>query len=164
MSIAFWRMLLGQRQKVYDAGIQGANSELERWLQSEPLALDPSTRKDPDFLRKWWKDHACEWPQLAYAARDLLACSSFEVDVERLFSGCRDEYGVRRHALKAETVRVMTLLRSAYFNEDNIDSERIKEAYLLSLGNLQHHVLYRPDRIDNHIKDETIQGKFNPLL
>jgi hAT family C-terminal dimerisation region len=138
MSIAFWRMLLGQRQKVYDAGMQGANSELERWLQSEPLALDPSTRKDPDFLRKWWKNHACEWPRLAYAARDLLACSSSEVDVERLFSGCRDEYGVRRHALKAETVRVMSLLRSAYSNEDNIDSERIKEAYLLSLGNLQH--------------------------
>jgi hypothetical protein len=35
-----------------------------------------------------------------------------KVDVERLFSGCRDEYGLRRHALKAGTVRVLTLLRS----------------------------------------------------
>jgi hypothetical protein len=39
-------------------------------------------------------------------ARDLLACSSSEVDVERLFSECRDEYGIRRHVLKAETVSV----------------------------------------------------------
>jgi hypothetical protein len=127
------------------------------------LALDLTTRRDPDFLRKWWKEHAREWPQLAHAARDLLACSSSEVDVERLFSGCRDEYGIRRHVLKAETVRVMTLLRSAYFHEDNIDTERVKEAYLLSLGNLQHYVLYRPDRIDGYFEDKTMQGKFDLL-
>jgi hypothetical protein len=163
MSIAYWRMLLEQRQKDRDAGLQAATSELDRWLRSEPLALDPTTRRDPDFLRKWWKEHTREWPQLAHAARDLLACSSSEVDVERLFSGCRDEYGIRRHALKAETVRVMTLLRSAYFHEDDVDTERVKEAYLLSLGNLQHHVLYRPDRIDGRIEDETMQGKFDLL-
>jgi hypothetical protein len=145
MSIAYWRMLLEQRQKDRDAGLQAATSELDRWLRSEPLALDLTTRRDPDFLRKWWKEHTREWPQLAYATRDLLACSSSEVDVERLFSGCRDEYGIRRHALKAETVRVMTLLRSAYFHEDNVDTKQVKEAYLLSLGNLQHYVLYRPD-------------------
>jgi hypothetical protein len=85
-----------------------------------------------------------------------LACSSSEVDVERLFSGCRDEYGIRRHALKAETVRVMTLLRSAFFHEDNVDTEQIKEAYLLLLSNLQHYVLFRPDQIDDYVEDKSM--------
>ena len=57
----------------------------------------------------------------------------------------------------------MTLLRSAYFHEDDVDTERVKEAYLLSLGHLQHYVLYRPDQIDGRIKDKTIQGKFDLL-
>ena len=57
----------------------------------------------------------------------------------------------------------MTLLRSAFFHEDNVDTERIKEAYLLSLSNLQHHVLFRPDRIDDYVEDESMQGKFDLL-
>jgi hypothetical protein len=57
-----------------------------------------------------------------------LAVVRTEVDVERLFSGCRDEYGIRRHALKAGTVRVLTLSRSQYQSEDKVDAELIKEA------------------------------------
>ena len=131
-------------------------SELDRWLESKPLDWDTTVNNDPDFLRKWWKEHASQWPYLAEAARDLLPCSASEVDVERLFSGCRDEYGIRRHALKAETVRVMTLLRSTYGTEDQADKERIQKAYELSLGTLRYHVLWRPDQISGRVEDGTL--------
>lgn len=128
-------------------------SELDRWLQSAPSDWDTTLNNDPDFLRKWWKEHACQWRHLAEAARDLLPCSASEVDVERLFSGCRDEYGIRRHALKAETVRVMTLLLSTYGTEDQADKERIQKAYEFSLGTLQYYVLWRPDQISGRVED-----------
>jgi hypothetical protein len=71
---------------------------------SPPLEWNEVTNNDPDFVRQWWKEHAYEWPLLARAARDILPCSASEVDVERLFSSCKDEIGVRRQALKAETI------------------------------------------------------------
>jgi hypothetical protein len=86
-----------------------------------------------DFVRMWRKEHALQWPQLAVAARDLLPVSASEVDVERLFSGCRDEIGIRRHSLKAETVRVLTLLRSAYASEDEVDKALLKAAMKLDI-------------------------------
>ncbi|KAH7310175.1 hypothetical protein BKA65DRAFT_414127, partial [Rhexocercosporidium sp. MPI-PUGE-AT-0058] len=73
----------------------------------------------------WWKEGAFQWPRLAAAPRDLLPFSASEVDVERLFSGCRDEYGIRRYSLKSETVRVLTLLRGAYESEDTVDTALI---------------------------------------
>jgi len=57
----------------------------------------------------------------------------------------------------------MTLLRSVFFYKDNVDIERIKEAYLLLLSNLQHYVLFRPDRINDYVEDKSIQGKFDLL-
>jgi hypothetical protein len=48
------------------------------------------------------------------AARALLAAPGSEVDVERLFSGGRDLLGIRRYALKGESMRLLTLLK-AYF-------------------------------------------------
>jgi hypothetical protein len=60
-------------------------------------------------------------------------------------------------------VRVITLLQSAYFYKNDVDTERVKKAYLLFIKNLQHYVLYRLDRINGRIKDKTIQGKFNLL-
>jgi hypothetical protein len=87
---------------------------------------------------------------LAIAARHLLPCSASEVDVERLFSGCRDEYGIRRHALKASTVRVLTLLQSAYQSEDERDAELIKDAMASDIVDIMRNsVLWRPDRIDS---------------
>lgn len=56
----------------------------------------------------------------------FLSVSGSEVDVERLFSGCGDEFGIRRRALKADTVRLLTLLRSAYTQEDKINQKLIK--------------------------------------
>jgi hypothetical protein len=153
MSIAHWKAIQNKHARDREAGLQAAISELDRWLQSAPLDWDEHVNNDPDFLRKWWKEHWSQWPQLAEAARNLLPCSASEVDVERLFSGCRDEYGIRRHALKAETVRVMTLLRSTYGTEDKADKERIEKAYELSLGTLRYHVLYRPDQIHGRIEN-----------
>ncbi|CZR51456.1 uncharacterized protein PAC_01332 [Phialocephala subalpina] len=121
--------------------------------QSAPLDWGTTLNNDPDFLRKWWKEHASQWRHLAEAARDFLPCSASEVDVERLFSGCRDEYGIRRHALKAETVRVMTLLLSTYGTEDQADKERIQKAYEFSLGTLQYYVLWHPDQIGGRVED-----------
>ncbi len=66
-------------------------------------------------------------------ARDLLPYSTLEVDIKRLFSGCRDEYGIRRHSLKSETVRVLTLLQSTYESEDTVDLALIKAAMELDI-------------------------------
>ncbi|KAM4054442.1 hypothetical protein HRG_014904 [Hirsutella rhossiliensis] len=85
-------------------------SELERWFAAPRIEFDESIAKSPDFLLKWWKEYKVEWPLLAAAARDLLSVSGSKVDVERLFSGCRDEFGIRRHALKADTKIARILL------------------------------------------------------
>ena len=72
--------------------------------------------------------------------------------MERLFSGCRDEYGLRRYALKADTVRVMTLLRSQYTSEDGVDRALIDDAMQLDVGEeMRFSVLWRPDRINSII-------------
>ena len=104
-------------------------------------------------MRKWWKEHASEWPQLAKAARDLLPYAALEVDVKRLFSGYRDKYRIRRHLLKADTVRVMTLLRSAYTTEDTEHKDRIEMAMKLELKSLRFSILWRPDEIHGHLAD-----------
>ena len=87
------------------------------------------------------------------AARDLLAISASEVDVERLFSGCRDEVGIRRHSLKSDTIRVLTLLRSAYTTEDDVDKALIKAAMELDIVLHNNSILWRPDQIEGHLAD-----------
>jgi len=93
-----------------------------------------------------------QWPLLAKAARDLLPCSVSEVDVERLFSGCRDTFTIRRHALKAETVRVLMLLRSAYTLEDNRDHELIKSAMALDIVEQWNSIIWRLDTINSRLE------------
>jgi hypothetical protein len=51
---------------------------------------------------------------MAAAARAFLAVPSSEVDVERLCRGGRDLLGIRRYALKGETMKILTLLKT-YF-------------------------------------------------
>ena len=51
---------------------------------------------------------------MAAAARDYLAIPASEVAVERLFSNGRDLLGVRRGSMKAETMRMLTLMDDAY--------------------------------------------------
>lgn len=86
----------------------------------------------------------------------MLPCCSSEVDVERLFSGCRDEYGIRRHSLKASTVRVLTLLRSQYQSEDEIDTKLVASAMELDIvSTMRNSILWRPDRFDGHMEGKS---------
>ena len=150
MSIARWKAIQNQREQDTAAEAIPLQSELDRWITSPPLAW--GTNDSPDWVRLWWKNHHAEWPQLSLAARDLLPCSASEVDVERLFSGCRDEFGIRRHSLKAETVRVLTLLRSIYQTEDEADKALIKEAMAIDVIPQKNSILWRPDEINGHVE------------
>jgi hAT family C-terminal dimerisation region len=117
MSLGQWNLVQNRRAEQVADLITQATSELERWMETAALVWDKHTNNSETFLVSWWKANALEWPLLAVAARHLLPCCGSEVDVERLFSasGCCDEYGIRRHALKEGTVRVLlTLLRSQY--------------------------------------------------
>jgi len=156
ISIARWKQLQSKMAQDVQASIAPLTSELERWLASKPEEWQTS----PDFVRMWWKEHASQWPELAVAARDLLPVSASEVDVERLFSGCRDEIGIRRHSLKAETVRVLTLLRSAYASEDEVDKALIKAAMKLDIVFQRNSILWRPDNIEGHL----LNGEFFTLI
>lgn len=149
ISIARWKQLQSKMAQDIQASIAPLASELERWLASKPEEWQTS----PDFVRMWWKEHASQWPKLAVATRDLLPVSASEVDVERLFSGCRDEIGIRRHSLKAETVRVLTLLRSAYASEDEVDKALIKAAMKLEIVFQRNSILWRPDNTEGHLLD-----------
>ena len=153
MSLAQWKAIQNKKAKDAEAMALQPTSELLRWLALEPLEYTEQSSKDPDFLRKWWKEHHREWPQLARAIQDLLPCSASEVDVERLFSGCKDEIGIRRHALKAETVRVLTLLRSSYTSQDKEDNALLQEAMKLNVWEFRNSILWRPDNIPERLDD-----------
>ena len=73
--------------------------------------------------------------------------------MERLFSGCKDEIGIRRHALKAETVRVLTLLRSSYTSQDKEDNALLQEAMKLNVWEFRNSILWRPDNIPERLDD-----------
>lgn len=161
ISSARWRQIVAAERDII-ADLSTPTSEYERWIKLPSLAYDPITDKDPNFVLNWWRDHQQEWPALAYAARVLLCCSASEVDVERLFNTVRDEYGLRRHALKIGTVRTLTLLRSAYQSEDNIDAKLIVKALGRDLdltigGGYQHGLLFRPeDRIEGRVAGKSL--------
>jgi hypothetical protein len=160
MSLAQWNLVQSRRAEQLADLITQATSELERWMETVALVWDKHNNNSETFLVSWWKANALEWPLLAVAARHLLPCCGSEVDVERLFSGCRDEYGIRRHALKAGTVRVLTLLRSQYQSEDEVDAELIKEAMESDIvDGIRNSVLWRPDRFDGQIA-----GKLSGLI
>src|SRR6266536_5345766 len=91
VSIAHWKSIQNKRAKEAESLASQATSELERWLHLDAIEWDDKINNGPEFVRLWWKEHAAKWPLLAKAARDLLPCSASEVDVERLFSDCRDE-------------------------------------------------------------------------
>ena len=73
--------------------------------------------------------------------QDLLPYSASEVDIERLFSGYKDEIGIRRHALKAETVRVLTLFWSSYNSQDKKDNALLQEAIKLNVWEMHNSIL-----------------------
>ena len=54
--------------------------------------------------------------------------------------------------MKAETVRVLTLLRSQYQSEDEVDAELIKEAMESDIiDGMRNSVLWRPDRFEGQM-------------
>lgn len=100
--------------------------DLDRYLDTPSLDWDEADESNyyPDWVLKWWKANAFQFPLMAMAARDLLAVPGSEVDVERLFCGGRDLLGIRRFGLKSETMRILTLLK-AYFERKLNDGKAI---------------------------------------
>ena len=90
--------------------------DVDRYLDTNSIDWDENdlSNYDPDWVLNWWKANAFQFPVMAAAARAILAVPGSEVDVERLFCGGRDLLGIRRYALKGETMRLLTLLK-AYF-------------------------------------------------
>lgn len=114
MSIPQWHGVQAKREREAELFVTWAICELDRWIGIDPEEYIEVPRFDPHFIRNWWKVNSSLWPHLAVAARTLLPWAAAEADFERLFSYCWDEYGIRRHALHSNTVRMLTLLRSNY--------------------------------------------------
>jgi hypothetical protein len=66
---------------------------------------------------------------MVVVAHALLVVPGSKVDVERLFSRGRDLLGIRRYALKGETIRILMLLK-AYFERLNAYSKAKGKAQL----------------------------------
>ena len=92
MSVARQKAIQNKRAQDIALGTTLLISKLDCQLVSEPK--DQDSKDSPDFVQNWWKEHALQQPHLAKAACDILPCSASEVDVERLFSGCRDKLGI----------------------------------------------------------------------
>ena len=107
-------------------------SDIDKYLDSRPIDWDINSLEnhDPDWLLKWWKSSQFLFPLTAQAARDHLAIPASEVDVERLFCGGRDQLGIRRWALKGETMRFLTLLKSYFDRQLNNGHVQLPEASL----------------------------------
>ena len=82
---------------------------------STPVVSISSNNADPDWVLNWWRTHEAEYPIMSQVARAYLPIQAAEVDVERLFSSGRDLIGMRRHALKIETMRALMMLRNLQY-------------------------------------------------
>lgn len=124
LSIAITDIELPYSASIYQLGLlrrarrtEGLTaSDIDRYLDEPTIDWDETdlTNYRPDWVLDWWKANQFQYPLMAEAGRDLLAVPGSEVDVERLFSGRRDALGTRRHPLKGEAMRILTLLK-AYF-------------------------------------------------
>ena len=85
-----------------------AQSDIDQYFDTPRVSVTDTS--DPQWLCNWWRIHKDEFPQMAAAARDYLAIPASEVAVERLFSIGRDLLGIRRHSMKADTIRILMLL------------------------------------------------------
>jgi hypothetical protein len=88
-------------------------SDIDRYFDHPLAQIDEGVTDDQNWLFDWWKAHKTEYPRMAAAARDYLAIPASEVSYERLFSTGRDMIGLRRHSLKASTMRQLALLRNS---------------------------------------------------
>jgi hAT family protein len=91
-------------------------SDIDRYLDSPPVSWSHHMIGDADaeWVLKWWRVNAFNFPLMAKAARDYLPIPSAEVGIEREFSNARDMLGLRRHCLNAETMRWLMLLKGQY--------------------------------------------------
>ena len=153
MSTIAWRFQ--QKKKAISeqnsAILRPAIDELNRYLDSKAEEWSD----DKDYVRLWWKAHQIEYPILSQAARDILPCSASEVDVERLFSGCRDVIGIRRHSLKAETVRILMLLKSCYTTDEKQWKDIINN---ISLEGGKNSILWKLELLDNLVDVDAATG------
>jgi hAT family C-terminal dimerisation region len=94
-------------------------SDIDRYLDSMPVNWSHRFIEDgdPDWVLKWWKANAFNYPLMSQAVRDYFPVPSAEVGVERLFSNARDVLGIRRHCLNAETFRWLMFLKGQYDKE-----------------------------------------------
>ena len=71
-------------------------SDVDRYLDSAPVSWSHSSVADgdPDWVLKWWKANAFDFPCMTRAARDYLPVPCAQVGVERVFSGARDVLGL----------------------------------------------------------------------
>lgn len=108
MSETMWRTL----RKVQPSK-EASLSDIDKYLDSPPVNWSHHMIGDADaeWVLKWWKANAFNFPLMAKAARDYLPIPSAEVGIEREFSNARDVLGLRRHRLNAETMRWLMLLR-----------------------------------------------------
>jgi hypothetical protein len=108
MSETMWRTL----RKVQPSK-EVSLSDIDKYLDSPPVNWSHHMIGDADaeWVLKWWKANAFNFPLMAKAARDYLPIPSAEVGIEREFSNARDVLGLRRHRLNAETMRWLMLLR-----------------------------------------------------
>ena len=56
---------------------------------------------------QWWKSHLPQFPKLSCLAKEILAIPGSSVSVERVFNVGRDIIGIRRNALKPETISAL---------------------------------------------------------
>ena len=114
MSETLWRTL----KKVQPAQ-STITSDIDRYLDSKPVSWSHGLMEDgdPDWVLKWWKANAFNYPLMAQAFRDYFPVLSTEVGVERRFSSARDALGIRRHCMNAETFRWLMLLKGHYDEE-----------------------------------------------
>ena len=100
MSETMWRTL----RKVQPCK-EASLSDIDKYLDSPPVNWSHHMIGDADaeWVLKWWKANAFNFPLMAKAARDYLPIPSAEVGIEREFSIARDVLGLRRHRLNAET-------------------------------------------------------------
>ena len=94
-------------------------SDIDRYLDSMPVNWSHALIEDgdPDWVLKWWKANAFNYPLMSRAVRDYFPIPSAEVGVERLFSSARDVLGIRRHCLNADTFRWLMFLKGRYHKE-----------------------------------------------
>ena len=84
-------------------------SDIDRYFDTPVVLWDGN--EDPNWVLSWWNTHANEYPQMSQVARDYLAISVSEVDVERAFSAGRDLLGIRRKSMKPHTMRAIMILK-----------------------------------------------------